>query len=349
MIDLNANPTPWWQRLFSPYEMTDRQGEGTRVSGALVSAARDVATTLRTGVPGLLRLGPRDRTNVTGGSGILVTNGKEYGILTAGHVAHNAVDAANEGRPLWAAITQAPDRVEQRRATRGRVTVNVSGRTRWAGLNIIAPAYRAPEGNYGRTDLGVLYLPTGAAEAACKELHVSPFNLNDHDQVATENPLHGLHIALGAPLQCDGRDGEPFVLACHLAACRTYTSGGFNYLGYGVNPDNSTEELDWHGFSGGPTWALQPTADAVKKDRDGEREFTAKDFSTPRLAGILCYQKARESNNLNTPDGFRHEVYAHVVDAKVLACAAEMLAMVAAKAPTAPSGRIVVDTINDPV
>lgn len=349
MIDLDTNPNPWWHKLFGPYDLTAKQDKGVTVSGSLVSAAQNVATMLRVGVPAVLRLGPQDKTNVAGGSGTLITNGEDYGILTAGHVAHAATEAANAGRRIWAAIMQPPNRVEERQTTRRRVTLDVSGRTPGIGLNIIAPGYRIPADNHGRTDLGVMYLPQEAVKEMCEEIHVEPFDVTNHEQVTTPNPLHGLHVAIGTPVQCDGlyRAGQPFVMANSIAPCRTYTSGGFDYIGYGANPENSSTTLDWHGFSGGPVWALQPTADAIKRSQGGEHQFSAEDFSAPQLRAILCYQKVKAANNLDTPEGFRHEIYAHLVDAKVLAVAAEMLARLAASEPTAPRGRIVIDWIKE--
>ena len=81
----------WWKQLFSIHELTEHSKSHPPWSNTQLENAQELAMQERRGCPAPLRIGPRNGHNDAVGSGLLITDGENYGILTAG-----------SGGPIWA-------------------------------------------------------------------------------------------------------------------------------------------------------------------------------------------------------------------------------------------------------
>lgn len=334
----------WWRRLFSVEEMTesvDSNQNGRprhRLSGPAIKAARKAAISQTAAPTCYFRRGEREGRGEAAGSGILIGDGTNFGILTAGHVLDAAAKIRNDGGPpTWACISQRPPL--------GGPDEGVIG-----GIAVALPEQRfvTPNSNHGRTDIGVGRLnPTVAAEA-CEELGVAPLDVRSATQHLAEDPLRDVHVAIGCP--ADMQDGgHPFVNYEYIPACRTYRAGGFDYIGYGVNgpnEDKNRRDRNWSGFSGGAVWSTRAkpgTLDKLSRDHG----ISVDDFEPPRLVAMLCYQnRGNWRGNIGAPKGFTEELYAHRIDEQVLKIVGFFLE--AENPPGVEAGLIVETSANRP-
>ena len=322
--DQNADQRPkvaWWHRPFSVHELTASARSGAddhehRLSGSALMVAQNTALAMLTGCwPIPLRRGEKNGRNSAAGSGLLVTDGVHYGVVTAGHVLDEAAKSTAAGKPIWAHVARPP-------GPRGTSTGN--GRTPGIVLPISHQLFLVPANNYGRPDIGVAHLHTDAVRKACEEFRLTPLNVTEASKHLATDPLAGVHIAIGTPQDRQMTDGKglPFIEAAAIKPCRTYRTGDMSYIGYGINGRRETgteRNRNWRGFSGAPVWSLKPRPNVLDKLARDHANASFDDFEDARLVAMLCYQNTDSwGEGIGPPDGFAHELYAHRIDARFL-------------------------------
>ena len=322
---LTGWPTPqvaWWHRPFSVDELTASARSGAddqhehRLSGSALMVAQNAALAMLTGWPTPLLRGEKNGRNSAVGSGLLVTDGVHYGVVTAGHVLDEAAKSTAAGEPIWAHVARPP-------GPRGTRTDN--GRTPGIVLPISHQLFLVPANNYGRPDIGVAHLHADAVREACEEFHLTPLNVTEASKHLATDPLAGVHIAIGTPQDRQMTDGKglPFIEAVAIKPCRTYRTGDMSYIGYGINGLRETgtkRNRNWRGFSGAPVWSLKPRPNVLDKLARDHANASFDDFEDARLVAMLCYQNTDSWGEGidGPPDDFAHELYAHWIDARFL-------------------------------
>lgn len=296
-------------------------------SASALKAAQDKVMQIQVGCPSPLRIGPRDR-HAAFGSGLLVTNGRDYGILTAGHVAHDLIRDESRLKKAWGVLVPPPRGPRTLTTVPGDVKVDLTNATPGIGLRVNGGMARLRDDSFDRTDIGMVHLDTRLGDEACNELGLRPLWLDDSSRMLKQNALAGVHVAVGTPMSCQetGRDGQPVVIAHETVPCRVYRSGSFDHIGYGAHLKHDRGELDWRGFSGSPVWAVEPRADSVEKVTHSEEACSPDDFREPKLAGLLwAVNKKGPTSDSSVLRHFRLELYAHRVDAAFLQVAGQLL------------------------
>ena len=330
----------WWKQLFSIHELTKHSKAHPPWSNTQLENAQELAMQERRGCPAPLRIGPRNGHNDAVGSGLLITDGENYGILTAGHVANKALVDETPEHPIWGVIVSPPHGGgTTRRAVPGGARFDFREQIPAIGIGIAAITFRMPESNQGRSDIGLALLDTETVLSAADELEMEAINLTDTGVLA-QDPFTNINVAIGTPMVCDGvhKENQPSPVACTITPCRRYNAGGFNYIGYGVNEETSWRYLDWRGYSGGPIWAVQPTT------------------GRPQLVGMVCSWDAdetpedRQRRAIKKLTGFRHEMFAHQIDSWFAQVATEMLTDVAhGRTHENRQGQTLIRTIFHPI
>ena len=322
-------PLAWWRKPFSIHDLTDVPTSSVearrehRLSANAIATAVKWILTRPTSCPTSLRRGGRDGPgDKAAGSGLLVTDGEHYGVLTAGHVLDPAANGAPTDEPIWAVINR-PFRPAE---AEGNKWHSPAIALRASQLTVLTP-----KGNHGRTDVGIAHLRADDVRATCAEFHLEPLNVADAGERVTPDPLAGVHVAVGAPEDrqtVDGR-GLPFTETAHVPPCRSYRVGGMAYIGYGANGRDEIgvdRNRNWGGFSGAPVWSLEPRPGALEKLSRDRVDVSFDDFQNARPVAMLCYQNPGPwGEGLGPPEGFAHEVYAHRIDARFLRIAGRLL------------------------
>lgn len=322
-------PLDWWRKPFSIHDLTmsatssvEARREHRLGANAIKAAVRWILTR-PTSCPTPLRRGGEDGPGgKAAGSGLLITDGEHYGVLTAGHVLDPAANGAPTHEPIWAVIMR-PPRPAEAEGDKGRAPAIA---LRASQLTVLTP-----KDNHGRTDVGIAHLRADDVRETCAEFNLEPLNVADADERIASDPLAGIHVAIGAPedrQMVDGR-GRPFTETACVPPCRSYRAGGMAYIGYGANGRDEigvNRNRNWSGFSGAPVWSLEPCPGALDKLSRDRADVSFDDFQNARPVAMLCYQNAGPwGEGLGPPEGFAHEVYAHRIDARFLRIAGRLL------------------------
>lgn len=313
---------------FTKEDMTAEVKVPHRFSASALNAAQDKVMTHKIGCPAPLRFGPEDRNNKALGSGLLITNGREYGILTAAHVIQEHLSDNERLRDVWGMIASTPPLRGQAQVTvPGEEKVNLSERTPCNGFHILGGITRLRDDPRDRCDIGMIHISTAVGDRACAELGVKPLWIEDESRIIKGSPLERrVHVIVGTPASCQqiGGDNRPTLIAYEAAACRTYKSGNFSHIAYGVHPKSKRSQLDWHGFSGAPIWSVEPASHAVEKTQMKNTRCSMDDFQDPVLTGMLW-----ASPTQTDLEDFQVELYAHQADRAFLDTAADLLGSLA--------------------
>lgn len=321
-------PLAWWRKPFSIHDLAmsatgsvDARREHRLGANAIKAAVRWILTR-PTSCPTPLRRGGKGGGNRAAGSGLLITDGEHYGVLTAGHVLDPAANGAPTHEPIWAVIMR-PPRPAEAEGDKGRAPADA--------LRVSQLTVLTPKDNHGRTDIGIAHLRADDVRATCAEFHLEPLNVGDAAERTAPDPLAGIHVAVGTPedrQMVDGR-GLPFTETAWVPPCRSYHAGGMAYIGYGANGRDEIgvdRNRNWGGFSGAPVWSLETRPGALDKLSRDRVDVSFDDFQNARPVAMLCYQNAGPwGEGLGPPEGFTHEVYAHRIDARFLRVASRLL------------------------
>ena len=327
---IGADPVPpltWWRKPFSIHDLSAVVTSSVdarpvhRLGAKAIKAAVKRILTLPTSCPTPLRRGSKDG-NRAAGSGLLITDGQHYGVLTAGHVLDPAANGEPTHEPIWAVIMRPPRPAE----AEGR-----KGRAPAIALCASQLTVLIPKDNYGRTDIGIAHFRADDVRETCAEFHLEPLNVADAHECIASDPLAGVHVAVGTPKDRQMTDGHglPFTEAACVQPCRSYRAGGMAYIGYGVNGRDEIgvdRNRNWGGFSGAPVWSLKPRPEVLDKLSRDRLDVSFDDFENAHPVAMLCYQNADTwGEGLGPPAGFTHEVYAHRIDARFLQIASRLL------------------------
>lgn len=321
-------PLAWWRKPFSIHDLTmsatssvDARPEHRLGANAIKAAVRWILTR-PTSCPTPLRRGGEGGGNRAAGSGLLITDGEHYGVLTAGHVLDPAANGAPTHEPIWAVIMR-PPRPAEAEGDKGHAPAIALGASQLTVLT--------PKDNHGRTDIGIAHLRADDVRETCAEFNLEPLNIADAAERIVSDPLAGIHVATGTPedrQMVDGR-GLPFTETACVPPCRSYRAGGMAYIGYGANGRDEIgvdRNRNWGGFSGAPVWSLETRPGALDKLSRDRADVSFDDFQNARPVAMLCYQNAGPwGEGLGPPEGFAHEVYAHRIDARFLRIAGRLL------------------------
>ena len=106
-------PLAWWRKPFSIHDLTpvatssvDARREHRLSANAITTAVKWILTRPTSCPTPLRRGGENGPGDKTAGSGLLITDGERYGVLTAGHVLDPAANGIPTQEPIWAVINR---------------------------------------------------------------------------------------------------------------------------------------------------------------------------------------------------------------------------------------------------
>ena len=328
MEEMPALYEEWWRGAGALPDLVEkrRMNRGAVRAMNLCSDAAWLAAAERAadaGAPAVLR--PASGEPEGGWSGLVVTDGTRYGVLTA---AHGLCAAAGPGRPrrrrLLATI---PDRVRGPRAPeeapKGGAAPNGA-----ATMDVIGTSASRPRPGTPSADVGVARLPADETVRMLEESGRRAFDLREAAKRAAALPFAGMHVAVGAPRPRQA--GPPGFWTSALSLERRYERNGFAYLGYGANGGAGRmprEARAWRGCSGAPIWQIRPRNGNYEPLLRKGGAVSRGEFEEPLLLGTLAYRRTKNwPEGAGPPGGFEEELYAHQVEGRLVHLAARMLA-----------------------